>query len=81
MGNPIRLPNTPIFVMEKVPSRTSSGLSLRLRARWAKSLPTRANPNKFIPSAPSITGTISPLFSKATATPILTYFLRMILSS
>ena len=60
----------PGFVIENVPSCTSSGLSFFARARSARSLMPRARPRKFFSSEFFSTGTINPQ-SSATAMPTL----------
>jgi hypothetical protein len=66
--------------MENVPPLTSSGLSLRLRVREARSLIARAMPVRLRLSAFLITGTIKP-FSVSTAIPRFIKCFTIILSS
>ncbi len=70
IGMPTRVPSTPGFVIEKVAPWISSGLSLRSRARDARSLMRFATPTRFSSSALRTTGTISPGL-RSTAMPML----------
>src|SRR5438105_2440463 len=74
-------PVAPVLLRVKVPPWTSSGFRCLLRARSVRSVMARTRSVKPIRSASLTTGTISPSGGTATATPRLTYFLRMIPSS
>src|SRR3569833_2714024 len=71
IGVPITLPNEPTLVMVNVPSFTSSGCSLLLRARLARSLTALVKPTRFNSSARFITGTIRLPLGNAVAIPTL----------
>ena len=70
IGVPKSPPYTPGLVIVMVPFNTSSGRSLRVRARSARSAIASASPVSDFRCASLTTGTISPL-SSATATPRL----------
>jgi hypothetical protein len=71
IGAPAYDPNTPGFVIVKVPRWISSGSSFLVRARSPRSLIARARPLSDSSSARFTTGTMSPQ-SSATAIPMFT---------
>ncbi len=65
------VPKGPALVIENVPPEMSSALSFLVRARSASSRIRRAMPRSVSSSACFTTGTISPLWSRSTANPML----------
>ena len=71
IGAELVAPNTPAFVMLKVPPSISSILSRSARARAARSFTSAAIWTRFLRSQSLMLGTIRPFSSRPTAMPML----------